>query len=63
MLPELRHVHVFVPFEIESAVWVTAQPDVTEVVVQSLLFDMLIFTSDQFVPVVDISSSLIEGHG
>ena len=60
MLPKLRNIHVFVPLEIESCVWATAKLYVAEVVVQCFLFDVLIFTSDQFVPVVDVLCSLIE---
>ena len=60
MLPKLRHIHVLIPFEIKSCVWITAKLYVAEIVVKRLLFDVLIFTSDQFVPVVDVLGCLIE---
>ena len=62
MLPKLRHIHVLIPFEIKSCVWITAKLYIAEIIVQCLLFDVLIFTRDQFVPEVDVLGSLIERY-
>ena len=63
MLPETLHQLILVCAEVIWVSFVVAGSDVSIVVVQSLLFDVLILSSEHFMPLIKVLGCLLKSHG